>query len=261
MLESGEPGIVVSNERNILGDGAAGVGEGLEAAEGGEVVGGEDGSGMLVRLEELLNAERSTLLGVGAAGDHRLQAVRPHRSLITTSSTLGPGPATTVDVRDSLVAERNEVIHRNAGTNPVINGHAVDGPRPGGACDQDDRNRSSGLVDRLHVDQRSSEDQAISLEFQEHLEGDGFAFRLPLAAIEERPVPTLEGPILDTVDEVGEERIVEVREHHAEHVRSLLHQAPRHCVGSIAEFVDGLQHRGPPLVADVRRFLYHERNQ
>jgi hypothetical protein len=108
------------------------------------------------------------------------------------------------------------------------------------------------------TEKRSGQDQAIGLQFQKRFEGGGLSLRDPFPAVEERPVTTFESAIFDSVDHVGEEGIVEVGEHDSEHIGPLPHEAARHRVRSVAEFVGRLEHCGASLVADVGRLPHHE---
>ena len=169
--------------------------------------------------------------------------------------------AAAVDVCDPRVTEGDEVVDGDLGSKPLVSSHAVDVLRPGGSRDQDDRDHLSGLVDRRHVQQRSGKDEPVRLKLEQRFERDRLAFGNPDAGIEERPITPLKRLGLDPRDHIGEEGVVEIRQHHAEHVRSLLHQAASHRVRAVSELLNSLENGGAPLVAHIRRFLHHQRDE
>jgi simple sugar transport system substrate-binding protein len=85
--------------------------------------------------------------------------------------------------------------------------------------------------------------------------------RAPAAGADENAVAQLGGQLLDPAGDLGEERVVQVVEEHADGLRAPAGQAAGHRVGPVAEVGGGLQHARAAQRADLRAVVHHERHE
>ena len=66
---------------------------------------------------------------------------------------------------------------------------------------------------------------------------------------------------LDAIDDLGEERVVQIVDDDAQRARATAGKTPSEHVRSIPQLFGCREHEGPPFVADVGRTAHHERHE
>ncbi len=184
-----------------------------------------------------------------------------HGSREPVLAGLGSGTTSPIDVRDASVAERHQMVHHQGGTRRVVVGHAVEPVPLGGPGDEDDGDRSRRGGDSRDLEAWAGQDEAIAPELQQRFDGGGLTARGAVAGVEHRLVASLRRTPGHTVEHVGEEGVVQVGEHHAEHPGLPLHQASGDGVGTVVQLGRGGEHGLPLRVADGRGIPHHEGDQ
>src|SRR3972149_2622196 len=126
MVESGQPGIVVANERYVVGHAQASFLENVQRSDGRQVVGHEDRGGEHGGSEQLGGSPAATGVGVVALHDHRFEVTILHGQDETAPALGGTRPQPSVDVGDTSVTELDEVVHGQLCPADVVIAHGVD---------------------------------------------------------------------------------------------------------------------------------------
>jgi len=101
---------------------------GGEYADGGEVVGCEDGRRLGRSRQQRLGSHDTAGFRVVTAGDSDVlgKTVLAHRLVVTAATAAGSGIWSAVDVRDVAVTEVDEVLDGQFGSDPVVDRDDVD---------------------------------------------------------------------------------------------------------------------------------------
>ncbi len=142
------------------------------------------------------------------------------------------------------------MVDGEAGAEFVVVHHDVDAVHVAFADDHD-RDARRGLLQRFGDD--AEQHQAVHPHLQERLDGLRLEQRVPAAAADEHPQARAVQALLQPVEELGEERVVQVGDDGADQPGAALDQAPRDGVRPVAELAGGLQDGLPPAFAHVRR--------
>jgi hypothetical protein len=157
--------------------------------------------------------------------------------------------------------EVREVVDGERGAGGVVVGHAVDARLARPARDEHHRQLAARAGDGLHVEHRAGEDQPVDAQLEQGVERAALAARPAVDDARDGPVALRPRLHLDAVDDVGEERVVEVGEDDAEQVGAAADEAPRGGVGPVAERRRGVEHEAPLRLAHGAGAAEDERDQ
>ena len=138
--------------------------------------------------------------------------------------------------------------------------HAVDAAAQS-AADDDTRDPGDGRGDLGAGHARRHEDQAVGAVFEQRLEHRPLALLATSPGDDQQAIAEVRGEVLDPVGDLGEERVVQVVEEHADGVGPVAGEAAGVGVGAIAETPGGVQHQLTPLRAHLVALAHDERHQ
>jgi len=216
---------------------------------------------MPVGLQQRLHRLRPRHIGVLAADHRRGEPVLLHPVEIATATQRRLRPASAVEVHDPPVSQLDEVVDGQLGTRPAVIVDRVDRAQPRRPGHQHHRHLVGRRLDLRRGDRGPEQRQPGRAERQQT------AHRLPLpgrgtpAGVDDQLETFFAGHRLQPVDDFGEERVVQVGDHHAEHGRRAGSQRPGHGVRRVAELLRGLEHRVPTSLTHVRRAAHDQRDQ
>src|SRR5438552_12974318 len=160
VAEGGQRRVVVADQRDVVGRLEAALLDGIEGADGGEVVGGEDGGRPRPLREQQEAAPVAAFFGIcaGDDGHERSEAEPVHRRLVSAATVGGARALTAVDVRDAAMAQGDAVLDRDLRPLAVVVGDAVHGGAARLAPHQHDGDFEARAYDHFVVEHGAAQD-------------------------------------------------------------------------------------------------------
>ena len=151
----------------------------------------------------------------------------------------------------SPVPESGEVSHGELGTEPLVGVDGVDTTGSQWATDRHDGSLGADVVDASGGEAAAGEDHAVDAVREERLDGAVLRRRRPASVGDDDLVSGLLGRVVDPVGDLGEPRVVEIVQQHAERRRATAGEVPGGQVRPVSESFGGLANRRPRTIADA----------
>jgi hypothetical protein len=139
--------------------------------------------------------------------------------------------------------------------------HRVDALAAHDAPDDHHGHDLAGGDDAAGAQAGADEDHAVDAVLEHDVDGVLLAGGPAGAGGEQRPVPVVVGGGSDAVVDVGEERVVEIVQQHADGAGAPAGEMAGRGVAPVAELGGGVEHELATPVADVGAFVHHERHE
>jgi hypothetical protein len=181
---------------------------------------------------------------------HRAQIARPARRRARALAA--------VDVDDPLVPKLHQVPHGEARAERLVVQHAVEASVAQRAADHHGRSGAQRRGHRAGSHAWAEQDEAVGAVLEHGLEHRPLAPLESAPGREQQPIAVLRRLLLDPVDDLGEERVVEVVDEHPYGMRAPAREAARHRVGAVAERRGRREHPLAALGTDLRAVAHHQ---
>ena len=153
---------------------------------------------------------------------------------------------------DVAVPESGQVSHRQLGAEALVGVDGVDATRSQRPTDRHDGGLGAEAVDAPGGEAATGEDHAVDPVGEERLDGAVLGRRRAPAVGDDDLVSGVVGGVVDPVGDLGEPRVVEIVEQHAERRRAPAGEVAGGQVGPVAESIGGLADGRPRTITDPR---------
>ena len=242
--------VVVADHRDVVGDSHAQFLQFRENADGGEIVSCVDGGGRLEEIHELPGTGGAGLLVERPLDDDRSEAALDHRLDESVPAFGAARRDAGVDVANARVSQVDQVIDDEAAAMVFVVVDRVETLRVDVGADGNRRGLHTKSLEHLVGQAGSCEQQPIGPHVHERFDRLELArFSLPAGAHEDLQV-ALGRSGRGTLGHFGEERVVEIVEHHPDGVRLARCEIAGPGVRPVAELVGRGEDLLPAAVGD-----------
>jgi hypothetical protein len=165
-----------------------------------------------------------------------------------------------LDVGDAAVAEFGQMGDDEAGAGEVVVGNGVVGGGVAVPADDHGRHGTGDALEALAGGQRCDQDDAVHVAVDHGVGDVGLAGLVVAGRGDQHLIVGAAELRVDAVEDIGEERVAEVRQHHADGVGLAPHPARRRG-RAVAELVDRGADLGLHLGAGAVRVAQHLRHR
>ena len=245
--------IVEADDGDIVGDAQAGAIDGVLDADGGHVVGADDGCGHGLECQELAHGRHTAFEGVvaledagGIEWDTALfkrfgECSEPGLGGVQTSRACNEG--------DVVMTERGKMLYTLTDAVVVVDLEQTDAIAPGPHIDEDKRDVALGeLVEQGFFDAEGHDGDAIHLALEHTTDAVRHAFGVVVGGTDQDLVAMFNGDIFKALDELGEEGIGDLGDDEAEDPATSGDEGAGLSVGEVVELVDDV----PDSLGDLR---------
>jgi hypothetical protein len=241
----GEMDVVEADQRKVIGDLEFGLEERVLDADGGHVVGAQDGGGPVGQSEDFLHRLQAAIEGVigfdepgridAKAGEaHAIEEGRP-------AGFCGAKAEGTADEGDFAVTEDGEVLHGFIDAGTIVDGEDAAAGLIGVDVNEHDGDLvGDEAIENELLDAEGHNGDAIYLALQHAAGAELHCFGLIVGGADEDLVSARDGDLLELLDQFGEEGIGDFGDDEAEQTALAGDEGAGLGVGEVIELGDGL---------------------